>query len=63
MIFVDRWDMRPVPYDVAEDFASFVGADSNKTGAIGTIVIFSESIGFSLRMFHIFTILCGFLTV
>ena len=34
------WDGKPVPYDVAEDFASVLGADGDEIGAVCAVVIF-----------------------
>lgn len=54
-------DGRPVPYDVAEDPASFVGADRNKVGSVLTVIVFVLTVLLSLRKVHTVPILCGLL--
>ena len=46
MVFVDRRDGEPVPYDLTENFLSVLGADGDETGAILAVIIPADTVRF-----------------
>lgn len=49
---VTFWDGKPVPYDLAEDLLSALGADGYEIGTVLVVVVISDPVVFSCGMFH-----------